>query len=155
VSGRLPRWMPAWYVRPAPRILFQHQLAVCGVHVRRARAPRRHRGGFALTVKLRLPNIDQRTVTIVFAPAAPDIPHIYTDGPCESPHRYSDGSLCMWYPGDPAEERWIQHDGAAALLGHIMAHLIREEWWRRTGEWAGAEVPHLDVDNAASDPEAA
>lgn len=45
-----------------------------------------------------------------------------------------DGSLCMWYPGDPAEQRWTRRDGPVALLGHIVAHLLREEWWHLTGE---------------------
>jgi len=89
-----------------------------------------------------VPAAGQRTANIVFAPAAPEIPHVYVDGPTDSPHRYSNGSLCMWYPDDPSERRWTRRDGAATLLGHVVAHLIREEWWRRTGEWAGAEASH-------------
>lgn len=151
--SRRPPWrMPAWYARPAPRILLQHHLAAFGVRVRPVRAPRRHRGGFALVVKVNVPDIGQRTVTIVFTPVAPNIPYVYTDGPSESPHRYADGSLCMWYPGDPVEQRWTRRDGPGALLGHIVAHLIREEWWRRTGEWAGAEAPHCGP-RAATDRE--
>ena len=30
----------------------------------------------------------------------------------------------------------------AADPGHIAAHLIREQRWRLTGDWAGAEAPH-------------
>lgn len=93
--------MLAWYARPAPRILFQHQLAACGVPVRVVRPPRPHRGGFALAVRLHLPDIPKQTVTIVFGPVASLVPHVYSDGPSESPHRYRDESLCMWYPGDP------------------------------------------------------
>jgi hypothetical protein len=48
----------------------------------------------------------------------------------------------MWYPFDPDTGRWTRRDGAAALLGHITAHLLREQWWRKTGEWVGEEVPH-------------
>jgi hypothetical protein len=47
----------------------------------------------------------------------------------------------MWYPLDPKEAQWTRRDGAAALLGHI-THLLREAWWRITGEWLGAEVNH-------------
>jgi 23S rRNA G2445 N2-methylase RlmL len=43
----------------------------------------------------------------------------------------------MWFPGDPLERRWRRRDGAAALTGHIAGHLIREAWWRQTGEWIG------------------
>jgi hypothetical protein len=137
--------MPAWYARPAPRILFQHQLAVCGVPVRVVRPPRQHRGGFALAVRLHLPDIPKQTVTIAFGPVASLVPHVYSNGPPESPHRYPDESLCMWYPGDPAQQRWTHRDGPSALLGHIVAHLFREEWWRCTGEWLGAEAGHLPV----------
>ena len=59
-----------------------------------------------------------------------------------SPHRHDDGSLCIWYPHDPPERRWHRRAGGAALAGHIYAHLIREAWWRQTGEWVGEEVPH-------------
>jgi hypothetical protein len=29
-------------------------------------------------------------------------------------------------------------------LGHIAAHLIKEEWYRRTEQWPGAEAEHGD-----------
>lgn len=60
----------------------------------------------------------------------------------ESPHRYSDGRLCMWYPEDPAELRWTWQNGGEELIAHICAHLIREYWWQQTGEWPGPEGPH-------------
>lgn len=70
------------------------------------------------------------------------MPRVYADGPTESPHRYEDGSLCMWYPRDPLARRWSFGDGLHALLGQIAVHLVKEDIWRRTGEWPGAEVPH-------------
>jgi hypothetical protein len=145
--------VPAWYAKPASRLLFQHQLAACGAAVRAIPPPRRYRGGFALAVRLRLPDLVDQTVTIVFGRGNSAVPRVYTDGPSESPHRYPDGSLCMWYPYDPAEQRWTRRDGPAALLGHIVAHLIREEWWRRTGEWPSEEAGHLPAHQAT--PEAA
>jgi hypothetical protein len=57
----------------------------------------------------------------------------------------------MWYPWDPESARWTRRDGAAVLLGHITAHLLREEWWRKTGEWVGDEVPHDDEEADAMD----
>jgi hypothetical protein len=54
----------------------------------------------------------------------------------------------MWYPLDPEQARWIRRDGAAALLGHITVHLLREAWWRMTGEWLGDEVTHGDQQEA-------
>lgn len=102
-----------------------------------------------------IPDLPEQTVTIVFGPRAPDVPHVYSDGPAISPHRFSDGALCMWYPGDPAKARWVQADGPPSLLGHIVAHLLREEWWRQTGEWPGQEAPHGASQTVRSNAEVA
>jgi hypothetical protein len=69
-------------------------------------------------------------------------PKVFVDGPTESPHRYEDGSLCMWHPNDPPSERWVFSDGLLVLLNYIQAHLFREGWWREKGEWLGPEAPH-------------
>ena len=53
-------------------------------------------------------------------------PKVFVDGPKESPHRYSDGSLCMWYPQDPPEQKWVFDDGLLALLGFQRARTIDE-----------------------------
>jgi hypothetical protein len=134
--------MPAWYARPAPRIYFQHRLADCGLRVRAIRPPRPHRDGYALAARILVEDVPEQTITIVFGPAEPGVPHVYTDVPTASPHRYRDGALCMWFPGDPPERRWTRRDGPVALLGQVVAHLLREEWWRQTGEWPGCEAPH-------------
>lgn len=134
---------PAWFSRPALRLLFQHRIASTGLAVRAVRPPRALRGGFAVAVDIRDRDLPEQTVTIVFGRGRPDIPHVFSDGPRHSPHRYDDDSLCMWYPGDPPEQRWDRRrDGPVILLGLVLAHLMREEWWRRTGEWAGPEAPH-------------
>jgi hypothetical protein len=148
------RWRtPAWYARPAPRIHFQHQLAACGLRVWTIRSPRRCRGGYTVAVRLCVADIPEQTITIAFGPAAPGAPHVYTDVPAASPHRYNDGSLCMWRLDDPPERRWKRRDGPVALLGHIVAHLLREEWWRQTGEWPGHEAPHPRANTSPNDPE--
>ena len=60
-----------------------------------------------------------------------------------SPHRYDDnGTLCIWYPNDPPEQKWEFEDGLLALINHIQAHLFREAWWREHDEWLGPEAPH-------------
>lgn len=144
VNRRSPYHPPAWFARPAARLRFQRQLAECGVPVRTTNPPRSHRGGFALTAMLRGLDVADQTLTIVFGPQSV-VPTVYTDGDPRSPHRYRGGALCMWQPTDPADLRWTLRDGGAALLGHVVAHLMREEWWRSTGEWPGAEAPHLPV----------
>lgn len=51
----------------------------------------------------------------------------------------------MWFPYDERNARWTRREGARVLLGHIVVHLLREEWWRRTGEWIGDEAPHTPL----------
>ncbi|MFN6118818.1 MAG: hypothetical protein ACK5CE_04140 [Actinomycetes bacterium] len=74
-----------------------------------------------------------------------ETPLVHVVGPKASPHRYSDSSLCMWFPEDPVEARWTVEDGLVELINCIALHLFREEWWRETGEWVGAEAPHATV----------
>lgn len=79
---------------------------------------------------------------IRFEKTTPYSPRIYVDGP-GSPHRYpDDNSLCIWYPRDPPESRWVFRDRLLALVNHIQAHLFREAWWRETDEWLGPQAPH-------------
>jgi hypothetical protein len=75
------------------------------------------------------------------------IPKIYVDGSTDSPHRYAERRLCIWYPNDPPEQKWVFKDGLLMLINHIQAHLFREAWWRETGgrnggEWLGPQVTH-------------
>ncbi len=90
-----------------------------------------------------------REVVIKMQPECTGLPNVTVDGPTISPHRYheDDGELCMWYPYDPKECKWMFADGLLHLLVLIQAHLFREAWWRETGgeqngEWLGPEVPH-------------
>lgn len=88
-----------------------------------------------------VPHFEPREVTIRFEKRTPRTPAIFVDGPT-SPHRYPDGTLCIWYPQDAPENRWVFDDGLLRLLGHIEVHLFREAWWRETDEWLGPEAPH-------------
>lgn len=75
--------------------------------------------------------------------ATPDVmPRVLVDGPDDSPHRYGDGSLCMYHPLDPCERRWVPGDGLAALIDTIRVHLFQEEDARRGHGWSGDEAPH-------------
>lgn len=62
--------------------------------------------------------------------------------PGHLPHRNPDGSLCLWFPLDPRDQRWEWDDGLTELLAHTAAHLMRERLWLRTGRWHGPERPH-------------
>lgn len=114
----------------------------------RAVRERENPGGFNVSLTLHPQGVPERQVTIRFKGHNPIV---FVDGPTESPHRYPDGSLCMWYPIDPPERRWTHNDGAGALVANIAAHLVKEEWYRRTGEWKGEEVGHGDPDTV-NDP---
>ncbi|MCD0443954.1 hypothetical protein LO763_09995 [Glycomyces sp. A-F 0318] len=138
-----PAWRhPHWFKRPANRIRFLQVLRLDWPGARIAAPRREFRGGFAVQTRIEPVGVGQRTVDIVFPRWQPEEPKVFVDGPADSPHRYRDGSLCIWFPYDPPEARWHRPDGPTALLGHVAAHLIKEEHHRRTGEWPGAEALH-------------
>lgn len=137
------RWrQPPWFAAPAKRISFLRAVNRVDPTGRSIRPLYAYRGGFGLQLSIQLPDLPSRRVEIYFSPGSPGVPRVFADGPDESPHRYPDHSLCMWYPYDPPDARWWPTDGAELLLGHIAAHLIKEEWYRRTGEWPGDEIAH-------------
>lgn len=133
-----------WFAPPARRIRFLHDLKLNDSNVQVIPAPDPFKGGFAIRTSISPPGVPARKVEVMFSLRSPDIPHVFVNGPEQSPHRYKDGSLCMWFPGDPPEARWRPVNGPSALLGHIAAHLVKEQWHRRTGEWPGDHVGHGD-----------
>lgn len=141
-----PRRRPPWFAAPGPRMHYLCKLRLDNPAAHAIRPRRYCRGGFAVVTIITPTGVPTRRVEIHFSPQRPEIPHVFVDGPDESLHRYPDRSLCMWYPHDPPEARWHPVDGPAKLLGHIAAHLIKEQWYRRTGEWPG---DHVDHDNSA------
>jgi hypothetical protein len=143
VKRSVPWQPPPWFVTFQARLRFiwEAQQVVEGP-VAAVKPSRKDRGGFAVSFAVTPHGVPSRTVCVEFSPGNPEVPRVFTDGPQESPHRYADGSLCMWYPRDPIDLQWARRDGAAALIGCIALHLIREQWWRETGEWLGPEAPH-------------
>ncbi len=101
------------------------------------------------SLMINVPEYEARKVIIKIEPVRDSVPKVTVDGPTSSPHRYHDdgGDLCMWYPWDEKDQRWVFSDGLLHLLVLIQFHLFREAWWRETGgdeggEWLGPEVPH-------------
>ncbi len=95
---------------------------------------------------IRLDEYDVTRLVTIKLFASPDaMPEAKVDGPDDSPHRYDNGQLCMWYPWTEKTERWTYEDGLLHLLVLIEAHLFREAWWRETGEWLGPERPHEHI----------
>lgn len=91
-------------------------------------------------LELDLEVYEPRRVRIVFKAKEPaSCVEVFADGPTESPHRYGERRLCMWYPADPPELRWLPEHRLVGLIEMARLHLFREEYWRRTGGWDGGE----------------
>lgn len=141
---------PPWFDQPGRRIAFVHQLRELeSIGIGR---DFKRRSGFVVSFALTPHGLTARAVTVQFLPHSANIPRVHVDGPTDSPHRYEDGTLCMWHPEDDPPMRWTLEDGPSDLVIRIAVHLIKEEWFRRTGEWIGHEVKHHCRDEA-NDPE--
>lgn len=84
-----------------------------------------------------------------------DMPWVFADaGP--SPHRYPNGALCLFFPGDPPWRRWLsRRDGLDGLLEIACQHLAAEHLWRAMGaqnggQWVLNEAPHGFADKDAA-----
>jgi len=78
---------------------------------------------------------------------AHDYPTVRADPGAKSKHRNPDGTLCLYYPGDPPERRWTCELGLLVLLNLVAEHLFAElHWWATRGshggEWILDEAPH-------------
>jgi hypothetical protein len=85
----------------------------------------------------------ERTLVLIF-PERPSRtrPIVMADGPTRSRHRFywsRPSSLCLWFARDHEGLRWTVKDGLVALIDLARLHLIKEAWWRATGEWPGWE----------------
>jgi hypothetical protein len=101
---------------------------------------------------LAVPHFEPRGVEIRFAgPQRVPAPQVFSDGPRESPHRFDNDSLCMWFRGDPPHRRWLPSDGLVRLTDHIRLHLIKEAVWRETKEWLGPAVGHESMTDDGDD----
>ena len=136
-NGSTNRNLAPQHTKTANRLIFEQGARSQFPDLQRVAVSR----GFQYVVTLSVPHYEARRVRIRFG-ANSDVPVVLADGPQDSPHRYGDGGLCMWYPHDPVESRWVFDDGLLALVGLVIAHLFREAWWRETGEWVGEEVSH-------------
>jgi hypothetical protein len=104
----------------------------------------RKAGSIVYTLRVPVPESNERRLLKVtlWNGERPTVRSVVADGPAASPHRYDDGALCMWYPKDPPELRWIAEDGLLRLIRCAQVHLFREAFWRRYREWPGPEAPH-------------
>lgn len=140
--------MSAWPSTITDRMQFERGARASFPGLRGRRVRRSASVTFRYTLEMDVPFYEARQVTIDFLVSS-GVPRVYVDGPTSSPHRYDDGSLCMWYPGDAANHRWTFEHGLLDLLDTIRGHLFREAYWREHGErddaWLGPEVAHGPV----------
>jgi len=139
-----------WYGEDFPRIMFEREASRYFPGISSQTITSGHNAGRRYRLTVDVPHYDTRRVQILFRKDSPQISRVSVDGPPDSKHRFSSGDLCMWYPEDPVENRWVFEDGLASLLGHIVAHLFREAWYRETGEWPGPEVDHSTIESEST-----
>lgn len=80
-------------------------------------------------------------VRITYAPGNP--PKVWVTSPSlrqDVPHRYSDKSLCLYFPDDKS---WTSSSGIAKTIVPWTAEwLLFYENWLVTKEWLGTSAPH-------------
>lgn len=103
--------------------------------------------GRALVIRgeVELDSLDKmrRLVVICHGPPSRVRPIVMADGPTRSRHRFywsRPSSLCLYYGPDHDDLKWTLKDGLVTLIDLSRVHLIKEAWWRVTGEWDGYEV---------------
>ncbi len=144
VRHRLRAPGPQGYLdAPEVQARWLYKLQAAGLPARVVPGPAKFRRRcWCLRLTLDVEGIGTVKVTICLPRHRPEAVLVYVTGPMDSKHRYADGALCMWFPGDLEAQRWTADDGPVLLVGVIKRHLFLEEWWRRTGDWAGHEAPH-------------
>ena len=140
-----------WYGEDFPRIMFEREARQYFHDLVSATIKSSHNAGRKYRLVIHVPHYDDRRIQILFRKDSPRIPRVSVDGSVDSKHRFSSGELCMWYPEDSVDNRWVFEDGLVALLGQIIIHLFREAWYRETGEWPGPEVDHLKIESESAE----
>lgn len=78
-------------------------------------------------------------VLIVYPPSFPSQPpSSYVTGISgeeSTPHQFSDGRLCLFYPDDP--KQWTSSSTAVVVITWTAGWLHAYEVWKKTGSWPG------------------
>ncbi len=137
-----------WYTDVRARIRFEGRARAHHPTLTVRSTGRGHDAEVVYRLTVDVPECEAREVVIRLPNGfEPYAAHVTADGPTDSPHRYSDGRLCIWHPGDPPERSWVAGDGLSELVSQIAIHLFKEAYWRETGEWLGPEAPHQQLDD--------
>jgi hypothetical protein len=147
-----PPRRPTWEQNYGLRLRFERDANAAYPTLQRSSAGHRKYARVVYRLMVPVQDYEPRTIELRFRRTTPEpaLTRVYTDGPTESPHRYSPhekdplqrSSLCIWYPDDPPEQRWVPSDGLLTLIEMTRVHLFKEAWYRETGEWLGEEVSH-------------
>lgn len=147
-----PPHRPTSWLEDFPRRLRLQQPAFAAYAGLTYKRHQRQEGAvYVYQVRLEVPGYEPRRVSVEFHAGRPNGPRVYADGPAgreDSPHRYAERGrrrLCIWYPSDPAEQRWVPDDGLLALFAMTAVHLFKEAYWREHGQWLGEEFPHDEL----------
>lgn len=105
------------------------------------------RVGRALLIRLdvELDTLRKTRRLVIVCPGRPSRirPIVMADGPTRSRHRFywsRPSSLCLYYAPDHEGLKWKLKDSIVTLVDLSRVHLVKEAWWRVTGEWEGYEV---------------
>jgi hypothetical protein len=134
-----------WYDDFRYRIRFEGEARKAFSSMRTSRTGKGIKTGVVVyTLHVTVPEFnEQRLIKIALRNwTRPSVRSVTADGPTDSPHRYSNGSLCMWYPSDGPDLMWQPEEGLLGLIQYARVHLFREAYWRRYGDWPGPEAPH-------------
>lgn len=102
-------------------------------------------GGITWRGKL-CPTAESPTYSVTIVHALDRSPSVRVNSPAlhpNAPHRYSDGSLCLYWP---VEWRWTPRTSLAeTMVPWTALWLYYYEIWLVTGEWMGPSSPHGTV----------
>jgi hypothetical protein len=137
-----------WYSNTRMRLRFERGASAAHPSLATSCTGRRTRDTVTYRLTIKVPYYEPRRVRIVLSNGStPTATSITADGPTDSPHRFKNGSLCVWRDDDPPHLRWVADDGLLALITHVGHHLYFEAYWRETKaagrpEWLGDEAEH-------------
>jgi len=133
-----------WFDDFRYRLRFEGEAHKAFPSLRVSRTGKGRTGAIVYTLQVTVPEFTERRLIRItlWNRSRPTVRSVTADGPTASPHRYSGGRLCMWYPGDGPELTWQPDEGLHALIQYARVHLFQEAYWRRYGEWPGREAPH-------------
>ena len=89
------------------------------------------------------PQLDSSTYKVDIRYHGAKSPAVFVNNPqiaLNAPHRYSDKSLCLYYPPD-----WLWSEDkiiAKTIVPWTAFWLFCYEYWTKEGEWYGEEAPH-------------